>query len=120
MGHVNELAAARDTLAADIDSQRPKLDRADQALDNSKRRAAEVGVDMNQESAASLDIDQRNLRDLNQSVLFSLSNALQAHAEDVLPLFESLCDEKQIGRPSRPPSAASSAPASSRGSSHLS
>merc|ERR1712048_669764 len=25
--------------------------------------------------------------------------------EDVLPLFESLCDEKQIGRPSRPPSA---------------
>merc|ERR1712151_364854 len=118
--HVNELAAARDTLAADIDSQRPKIERAVQGLESSQRRAEEVGVDPNPDSAPSLDIEQRNLRDLNKSVLFSLANALQAHAEDVLPLFESLCDEKQIGRPSRPPSAASSAPASSRASSHLS
>merc|ERR1719198_2827492 len=34
--HVNDLAASRDALAGDIDTQGPKLDRADQALENSK------------------------------------------------------------------------------------
>merc|ERR1712151_554204 len=37
--HVNDLVASRDALASDVDTQGPKLDRADQALENSKRRA---------------------------------------------------------------------------------
>eukprot|EP00927_Polykrikos_kofoidii_P069290 TRINITY_DN64693_c0_g1_i1.p1 TRINITY_DN64693_c0_g1~~TRINITY_DN64693_c0_g1_i1.p1 ORF type:complete len:902 (+),score=221.70 TRINITY_DN64693_c0_g1_i1:127-2832(+) len=114
--HLAELAAARDVLGQDIDGQGPKLDRAEQALQASAARAENVGVDIQPESAASLDIETRALVDLNQSVLFSLANALQDHVEDVLPLFESLCDENQLNRPSRPPSVASSRPPSSRSS----
>lgn len=117
--HVHEMVAARDSIAQDTDAQQQKLERAEQALDGSRSRAEEVGVDLSQESAATLDVEQRGLRDLNQSVLFSLNNSLQAHVEDVLPLFESLCDEKQLNRPSRPPSAASSRPASSRSGSQI-
>merc|ERR1712039_1106383 len=114
--HVNELTGARDVLKQDIEAQGPKLERAGQALEVSRRRAADAGVDLGAESAPALDIEARGLKDQNQSVLFSLSNALQDHAEDVLPLFESLCNEKGIARPSRPPSQASSRPGSSRSS----
>merc|ERR1712039_1044061 len=114
--HVNELTAAKDVLRQDIDGQGPKLDRANQALEVSRRRANDAGVNLEQESAPWYDIEARGLKDQNQSVLFSLSNALQDHAEDVLPLFESLCSEKGIARPSRPPSQASSRPGSSRSS----
>jgi len=112
--HVRELAAAREVLVQDIESQGPKIERAEQALDVSKRRGHDAGVAMEPDSEPSLDIGGRSLRDVNQGVLFALSNALQGHAEDVLPLFESLCDEKQIGRPSRPPSGTSSRPPSSQ------
>lgn len=114
--HVNELSAARDVLRQDIDGQAPKLERATQALEVSRRRALEAGVDLGVEAPPTLDIEARSLKDQNQSVLFSLSNALQEHAEDVLPLFESLCNEKGIARPSRPPSVASSRPGSSQAS----
>merc|ERR1712048_228391 len=114
--HVNELTAARDILRHDIDSQATKIERAQQVLENSMRRADDAGIDLGPESPATLDIEARSLKDRNQSVLFALSNALQEHVEDVLPLFESLCNEKGIARPSRPPSVASSRPGSSRSS----
>merc|ERR1719409_2113962 len=116
---VQELTAARDQLRLDGEAQRPKLERAEQALEVSRRRAVDAGVDMGQEAPTTLDVQTRTLRDQNQSVLYAMNNALQDHAEDVLPLFESLCNEKGIARPSRPPSAASagSRPGSSRMSS---
>merc|ERR1712139_273556 len=106
---VQELTAARDQLRLDGEAQRPKLDRAEQALEVSRRRAVDAGVDMGQEAPTTLDIQTRSLRDQNQSILFAMNNALQDHVEDVLPLFESLCNEKGIARPSRPPSAVGSA-----------
>merc|ERR1712072_1575299 len=116
---VQELTAARDQLRVDSEGQRPKLERAEQALEVSRRRAVEAGVDMGQEAPTTLDVQTRTLRDQNQSVLYAMNNALQDHVEDVLPLFESLCNEKGLVRPSRPPSAASagSRPGSSRMSS---
>merc|ERR1711959_708625 len=113
---VQELSAARDQLRLDSEAQRPKLERAEQALEVSRRRAVEAGVDMGQDAPTTLDVQTRTLRDQNQSVLYAMSNALQDHVEDVLPLFESLCNEKGLVRPSRPPSAASagSRPGSSR------
>jgi len=117
--HVKELEAARDVLRQDIQAQGPKTERAQQALELSRRRATDAGVDMSANSLATLDIQARSLRDQNQSVLFALNNALQEHAEDVLPLFENLCSEKGISRPSRPPSGASTRPGSSRSASAL-
>jgi len=116
---VQELTGARDQLRVDAEAQRPKGERAEQALEVSRRRAMEAGVDMGQEATTTLDIQTRTLRDQNQSILFAMNNALQDHGEDVLPLFESLCNEKGLARPSRPPSAASagSRPGSSRMSS---
>lgn len=116
---LQDLDMAREQLRVDGDSQRPKLERAEQALAVSRRRAVDAGVDMETEAATTLDIQTRSLRDQNQSILFAMSNALRDHTEDVLPLFESLCNEKGIARPSRPPSAASigSRPGSSRQSS---
>lgn len=111
---VYDLTGARDLLEQEIGNQAAKIERAQQNLQQAARRAAEVGVDMDPESAASIDMETRSLQDLLQSVLFSLGNALQDHVEDVLPLFESLCDEKGIARPRRPPSAASSGGQSSR------
>merc|ERR1712054_355784 len=113
---VQEYTVARDQLRTDADGQQQKLDRAQQALDVSRNRAQQAGVDMGQESAVTLDIQTRTLRDQNQSILYAMNNALQDHAEDVLPVFESLCNEKGLARPSRPPSAASvgSRPGSSR------
>jgi len=110
----NELSAARDVLRQDIDAQRPKIDRAQQASDASRRRCAEAGVDLNPESNASLDIEARGLRENNQSIMYAAMNALQEYSEDVLPLFESLCQERGIARPVRPPSQGSSRPGSSR------
>jgi len=100
-----DFSAARDQLRLDAESQQPKLARADQALEESRRRAVAAGVDMGQEAPTTLDVQTRTLKDQNQSILFAMMNALQDHAEDVLPLFESLCNEKGIVRPSRPPSA---------------
>merc|ERR1711939_854284 len=94
-------------LQLDAEAQRPKLERAEQALAVSRRRAVDAGVEMEPEAPTTLDIQTRSLRDQNQAVLFAMSNALRDHTEDVLPLFESLCNEKGIARPSRPPSAAS-------------
>jgi len=115
---VAELSAARDILLQDVESQGPKMERARLALEASRRRAYEAGVDMGPDAPVAMDTQARALRDLNQSVLFSLSNALQEHAEDVLPLFENLCAEKGLSRPSRPPSATSTR-ASSRSTSAL-
>jgi len=114
--YVQDLAAARDQVRVEMEAQQSKLDRADHALETSHRRAVDAGVDLGQEAPTILDVQTRTLRDENQSILFAMSNALQDHAEDVLPLFESLCNEKGINRPSRPPSAASvgSRPGSSR------
>merc|ERR1712070_376359 len=113
---LQDLNAARDQLRLDAEAQLPKLERAEQALEVSRRRAVEAGVDMGQDAPTTLDIQTRTLRDQNQSVLYAMNNALQDHPEDVLPLFESLCNEKGLVRPSRPPSAASagSRPGSSR------
>jgi len=102
-----DFSAARDQLRLDAESQQPKLARADQSLEESRRRAVAAGVDMGPEAPTTLDVQTRTLKDQNQSILFAMMNALQDHAEDVLPLFESLCNEKGIVRPSRPPSAAS-------------
>merc|ERR1712064_98435 len=107
MGHFNELSAARENLQQEIDGQRPKLERAEQTLDVWRRKAAEAGLEMGPDAPATLDIEVRSLRDQNQSVLFALGNALQDHAEDVLPLFQSLCNEKGLPRFSRPPSGGS-------------
>merc|ERR1719375_3125256 len=104
---LEDLNVARDQLRAEAEGQQAKLDRAEQALTISRRRAREAGVDMTEEAPTTLDIQTRTLRDQNQAVLFALSNALQDHTEDVLPLFESLCNEKGLARPSRPPSAGS-------------
>merc|ERR1711871_40464 len=113
------LHSEKEKLQLDAEAQRPKLERAEQALAVSRRRAVDAGVEMEPEAPTTLDIQTRSLRDQNQAVLFAMSNALRDHTEDVLPLFESLCNEKGIARPSRPPSAASvgSRPGSSRQSS---
>eukprot|EP00930_Biecheleria_cincta_P096370 TRINITY_DN8822_c0_g1_i2.p1 TRINITY_DN8822_c0_g1~~TRINITY_DN8822_c0_g1_i2.p1 ORF type:complete len:888 (+),score=287.27 TRINITY_DN8822_c0_g1_i2:112-2775(+) len=112
---VNELSAARDVLRQDIDAQGPKIERAQQSMDAARARADQAGVDLAENSPPLLDIATRGLREQNQSVLFALNNLLQDYAEDVLPLFESLCHERGVARPSRPPSAAASRPGSSRG-----
>merc|ERR1711871_356863 len=103
---VQDLTAARDQLRVEADAQQPKLQRAQQALDVSRSRAQQAGVDMGQEAQTTLDIQTRTLRDQNQAILHAMNNALLDHAEDVLPVFESLCNEKGLTRPSRPPSAA--------------
>lgn len=113
-GQVREMHSVRDVLRQDIDAQAVKLDRAAQALEISRRRAIDAGLNLAGDSPAALDIETRALRDQNQSVIFALQNALQDHAEDVLPLFESLCGERGIPRPNRPPSGGSSRPGSSR------
>merc|ERR1719331_236177 len=114
--YVQDLQAARDQVRVEMEAQHAKLDRADHALEIARRRAVEAGVDMGQEAPTTLDIQTRGLTDQNQSILYAMNNALQDHPEDVLPLFESLCNEKGIARPSRPASAASggSRPGSSR------
>lgn len=116
---VQELTTVRDQLRVDAASQAPKLERAQQGLDVSRRRALDAGVDMGPEALTTHDVNARTQREENQLILFAMNNALQDHAEDVLPLFESLCNERGIVRPSRPPSAASvgSRPGSSRMSS---
>mmetsp|Transcript_19797 Transcript_19797/g.52076 ORF Transcript_19797/g.52076 Transcript_19797/m.52076 type:complete len:367 (-) Transcript_19797:52-1152(-) len=114
--HVGDLTAARAGLQQEIAAQQDKLDRASRALQVSMRRATEAGVDTSPDGPAGLDLETRGLKDQNQSVLFSLSNALQDHQEDVLPLFQAVCNEKGVGLPSRPPSVAGSRPGSSRAS----
>jgi len=116
-GNVRELAANRDMQKQDTEGKKGKLDRAKQSLETSKKKATEAGVDMAPESNPLLDIMARTLKDQNQSVLFALNNVLQDHPENVLPLFESLCQEKGVARPSRPASVTSSRPASSSRSS---
>merc|ERR1712100_210745 len=113
---VQDYAGARDQLRVDADSQQPKLERAHQALEVSRQRAQQAGVDMGQEAPTTIDIQTRTLREQNMAIIYAMNNALQDHAEDVLPVFESLCSEKGLNRPSRPPSAASvgSRPGSSR------
>mmetsp|Transcript_115825 Transcript_115825/g.216826 ORF Transcript_115825/g.216826 Transcript_115825/m.216826 type:complete len:902 (-) Transcript_115825:124-2829(-) len=114
---VHDLSAARDVLRQEIESKRPAMDRAEQARNQARQRAIEERVELTAESAATMDIETRSLRDQNQSFLFAMNNALQEHSEDVLPLFESLCNEKGVARPSRPPSSAGgSRPGSSRSS----
>mmetsp|Transcript_43011 Transcript_43011/g.98853 ORF Transcript_43011/g.98853 Transcript_43011/m.98853 type:complete len:893 (-) Transcript_43011:49-2727(-) len=109
-----QLQAANESLSRDMESQEVKLGRAEQMLDVWKRKAAEAGVDMGIDSAPSMDIETRTLKDQNQSVLFALANSLQDHPEDVLPLFQSLCNEKGLALPTRPPSAPGSRPSSGR------
>merc|ERR1711896_71297 len=87
---VQDYAAARDQLRVDADSQQPKLERAHQSLEVSRQRAQQAGVDMGQEAPTTLDIQTRTLREQNTAILFAMNNALQDHAEDVLPVFESL------------------------------
>lgn len=118
--HFGELQAAREVLISDIESQKPKLARAQQVFDSTKRRAVEAGLELTPNSDVMLDLEVRGLRDEHQSVLFAMGNALQDHTEDVYPLFNSLCAEKGLARPSRPPSVASSRPQSSRSSYGLS
>jgi len=114
-----QLNALLARIQEDVQAQGEKMERANQALEVSVRRATNAGVEMAEDSAASLDIMTRALRDENQSVIHALANALQDHSEDVLPLFESLCAEKGITKPSRPPSGASSRPGSGRSNSAL-
>lgn len=116
---LQDLGAVREQIHIDIDGQSAKMERAQRDLETSKRRSREAGVPMEQDSPHILDIQTKILRDQHQNFLFAMSNALQEHSEDVLPLFESLCNEKGIARPSRPPSVASgggSRPGSSRSS----
>lgn len=115
---VRELTSQRDQMHMDLDGQLPKMDRAKQTLDVSKRRGRDSGVPMESESPQMLDIQARNLRDQNQSFIYSMNEALQHHPEDVFQLFESLCNDKGIARSSRPPSgnSAGSRPQSSRSS----
>eukprot|EP00928_Gymnodinium_smaydae_P048052 TRINITY_DN320_c0_g2_i1.p1 TRINITY_DN320_c0_g2~~TRINITY_DN320_c0_g2_i1.p1 ORF type:complete len:893 (-),score=305.30 TRINITY_DN320_c0_g2_i1:246-2924(-) len=108
----DELTQQLQSLRAEIAGQDPKIDRARQGYDHSRARAEAVGVDMDPDSAASLDIEARSLREQNQRVLYYLGRALQDYSDDALPLFESLCEEKGIGHPSRPSSAGGSRPAS--------
>jgi len=112
--HVSELSAAREVMHQEIRGQREKLDRARRTMEVAKRRAEEAGVDIGPDAPATLDIEAKAMRDQNQSALFALHNALHDHPEDVLPLFISLCNEKGMQLPSRPPSVASSRPGSSR------
>jgi UDP-glucose:O-linked fucose beta-1,3-glucosyltransferase len=114
--HLAELTNAREALLHDIEDQMPKVERAEQSMQESQHRAATAGVDLGPDSAPTLDIETKGLRDMLQSLLYALGNSLQDHVEDVLPLFERLCDEKEIMRPSVPPSAPASA-GSSRASS---
>merc|ERR1719161_2895239 len=111
---VRELMGAKDLLDREIEDQQGKLDRAERQMEVKRKQAQEAGLDLSQESPQVLDVELRTSRDMNQSVLWALSNALRDHTQDVLPLFESLCSEKNIQMPSRPPSAASR-PGSSRG-----
>merc|ERR1712039_696608 len=115
---LHELTAARDQLQQEIDGQTGKIDRAQQAADSARQRAEEAGIDVTPEAPASLEVEARNLKEQNQSVLNSLNNALQDQAvEDVQRLFQSLCVEHQLQLSSRPPSAGSSRPSSRGGSS---
>mmetsp|Transcript_71485 Transcript_71485/g.149443 ORF Transcript_71485/g.149443 Transcript_71485/m.149443 type:complete len:890 (+) Transcript_71485:208-2877(+) len=114
--HVSEMIAARDGLTQEIASQQEKLDRASRALEVARRRALDAGVELAPEAPPGLDLETRSLKDQSQSVLFSLSTALQDHQDDVLPLFQAVCNEKGVGLPSRPPSVAGSRPGSSRAS----
>jgi len=104
---VNELTAARDVLRQDVDAQTSKSQRAEQAVETARARAIQAGVDLAPEAPAAVDIQARGVREQNQSMLFALSNALQDYTEDVLPLFENLCQERGVALPSRPPSAMS-------------
>jgi chromosome segregation ATPase len=116
---VQELGAMSEQIRMDRENQQAKIQRAQRDLEVSKRRAEDAGVALGVDAPHSLDIQTRILRDQHQNFLFSMQNALQEHSEDVLPLFESLCNEKGIGRPSRPASVASGAgsrPGSSRSS----
>merc|ERR1711904_167014 len=47
---VQDLTAARDQLRVEADAQQPKLQRAEQALDVSRSRVQQAGVDMGQEA----------------------------------------------------------------------
>merc|ERR1712232_605416 len=116
---VRELSGTREQIRMDGDGQQAKLERALRDVELSKRRARDAGVPMEQDSPHIADIQTKSLKDQHQNFLFAMSVALQEHSEDVLPLFESLCNEKGIARPSRPPSVASGAgsrPGSSRSS----
>lgn len=112
-GRVAELDAGKAQLRSEIEAGVPKLERAQQVLQTARQRAAENGIDLAQEAPATLEAETSAMRHENKSVLSALGNALQDHAEAVLPLFESLCNEKGIARPSRPPSTSSSRPDSS-------
>lgn len=87
---VNELTAARDVLRQDVDAQRSKAQRAEQAVETARARAIQAGVDLAPEAPPAVDLQARGVREQNQSMLFALSNALQDYTEDVLPLFENL------------------------------
>jgi len=103
------LTAERDVLDHDLHAQNPKLERVAATKESWTRRAMEAGVELTAEAPHTLDIDTKCLKDLNQSVVASLGTALQEHP-DVLRLFVSLCAEKGVVRPPRPPSAASRPP----------
>jgi len=114
--HVAELTSIRNQTQQEVAQQRDKFERAQRVLEASQRRAQESGVDLGPAAAPAMDVETRSLRDQNQSILYGLNNALQDHTEDVLPLFKSLCSERGVALPSRPPSVASSRPGSSRSS----
>merc|ERR1712118_592931 len=85
-----ELSSARDHLRLEAEGQQPKMERGEQTLEESRRRAVAAGVDMGADAPTTLDVQTRSLRDQNQAILYAMNNALQDHAEDVLPLFEAL------------------------------
>merc|ERR1719238_930202 len=53
----NELSGHRDMLRADLEEQRPKLERAERALEAKRQQAFASGVAMDPDSPATLDID---------------------------------------------------------------
>jgi len=109
-----QLTAARDAIQYDLDSLKPKLDRARQALEVSRRKAMNAGIDLGPDSLSMVENETKNLKDNNLCVLYALENALQDHPDDVLPFFHNLCTLQGVTPPTRPPSIMGSRPPSGR------
>jgi chromosome segregation ATPase len=117
---VRSLESARDMMDQEMQQHEPRLERAIRSWEEWQNKAETAGLEMTQDSPAMLDLNAQGQRDRNKRVLLALSNVLHDDAH-VLQLFESLCRERGVVRPSRPPtpgsrpaSGASSARPSSR------
>lgn len=93
---------AFEVLSQDVEAQAAKFQRTSQAVEAARGRAIHAGVELAPETPQAVDIATRQVREQNQSILFALANALQDYTEDVLPLFENLCQERGVALPSRP------------------